>query len=161
MEDKAGEKVGAGEEEVKGGAQEKFIKGGSELRLNCHLRKATEPPAYIFWYHNKTMVNYSPDLGRAVYTHHDGMGSTLTVSLDLTMTLVSILTLFLCTQISSVGPDDGGNYTCAPPNIHPHSVIISIMDTEGKYAAVYRDGNTATRGTGGLLLTMFAVLKFC
>ena len=64
-------------------------------------------------------------------------------------------------QISSVGPDDGGNYTCAPPNIHPHSVIISIMDTEGKYAAVYRDGNTATRGTGGLLLTMFAVLKFC
>ena len=80
MEDKAGEKVGAGEEEVKGGAQEKFIKGGSQLRLNCHLRKATEPPAYIFWYHNKTMVNYSPDLGRAVYTHQDGMGSTLTVS---------------------------------------------------------------------------------
>lgn len=68
---------------------------------------------------------------------------------------------FPSTQISSVGPDDGGNYTCAPPNIHPHSVIISIMDTEGKYAAVYRDGNTATRGTGGMLLTMFAVLKFC
>ena len=89
MEDKAGEKVGAGEEEVKGGAQEKFIKGGSQLRLNCHLRKATEPPAYIFWYHNKTMVNYSPDLGRAVYTHQDGMGSTLTVSLDLNMTPVS------------------------------------------------------------------------
>ena len=89
MEDKAGEKVGAGEEEVKGGAQEKFIKGGSQLRLNCHLRKATEPPAYIFWYHNKTMVNYSPDLGRAVYTHQDGMGSTLTVSLDLNMTLVT------------------------------------------------------------------------
>ena len=82
MEDKAGEKVGAGEEELKGGAQEKFIKGGSQLRLNCHLRKATEPPAYIFWYHNKTMVNYSPDLGRAVYTHQDGMGSTLTVSPD-------------------------------------------------------------------------------
>ena len=105
------------------------------------------------------MVNYSPDLGRAVYTHQDGMGSTLTVRLD-PMTPVSH-NLHPFAQISSVGPDDGGNYTCAPPNIHPHSVIISIMDTEGKYAAVYRDGNTATRGTGGLLLTMFAVLKFC
>ena len=94
MEDKAGEKVGAGEEEVKGGAQEKFIKGGSQLRLNCHLRKATEPPAYIFWYHNKTMVNYSPDLGRAVYTHQDGMGSTLTVSLYPMTKSRTILTLF-------------------------------------------------------------------
>lgn len=67
-------------------------------------------------------------------------------------------------QISSVGPDDGGNYTCAPPNIHPHSVIISIMDTEGKYAAVYRDGNTgaARGGTRGLLLlTVFVIVKFC
>ena len=90
VEDKAGEKVGAGEEEVKGGAQEKFIKGGSQLRLNCHLRKATESPAYIFWYHNKTMVNYSPDLGRAVYTHQDGMGSTLTVSSDPTKMLLNL-----------------------------------------------------------------------
>ena len=72
--------------------------------------------------------------------------------------------LYPSLQISSVGPDDGGNYTCAPPNIHPHSVIISIMDTEGKYAAVYRDGNTGA--TGGvtsllLLLTVFALTKFC
>ena len=43
-------------------------------------------------------------------------------------------------QISSVESDDAGNYTCAPNNIHPHSVIINIMDTEGKYAAVHRDG---------------------
>ena len=63
-----------------------------------------------------------------------------------------------------MGPDDGGNYTCAPPNIHPHSVIISIMDTEGKYAAVYRDGNTAVTRQGDiirLLISMFALLKFC
>ena len=44
--------------------------------------QATEPPAYIFWFHNKTMVNYSPDLGREVATHRDGMGSTLTVSAE-------------------------------------------------------------------------------
>ena len=41
--------------------------------------------------------------------------------------------------------EDAGNYTCAPPNIHPHSVIVNIMDTEGKYAAVSRDGNSENR----------------
>ena len=43
-------------------------------------------------------------------------------------------------------------------------MIISIMDTEGKYAAVYRDGNTGITREGdiiGLLLAMFALLKFC
>ena len=54
-------------------------------------------------------------------------------------------------QISSVGSSDGGNYTCAPDNIHPHSVIVNIMDTEGKYAAVHRDG--LSRGAG-LAVTM-------
>ena len=60
-----------------------------------------------------------------------------------------------------MGPDDGGNYTCAPPNIHPHSVIISIMDTEGKYAAVYRDSAATWEARLGPMLTMFALLKFC
>ena len=32
---------------------EKFIKRGSELKLRCYLRKATEAPAYIFWFHNQ------------------------------------------------------------------------------------------------------------
>jgi len=103
---------------------EKFIKRGSELKLRCYLRKATEAPAYIFWFHNQTMVNYSPGLGREVVEHQDGRGSTLT--------------------IEEAGPRDGGNYTCAPHNIHPHSVIVNIMDTEGKYAAVHRDGNSGS-----------------
>ena len=60
-------------------ARLKFIQVGSQLKLNCYLRKATEPPAYIFWFHNKTMVNYSPELGRQVINHQDGMGSTLMV----------------------------------------------------------------------------------
>jgi len=106
-------------------ARLKFIQVGSQLKLNCYLRKATEPPAYIFWFHNKTMVNYSPELGRQVINHQDGMGSTL--------------------MIMSVEAEDAGNYTCAPPNIHPHSVIINIMDSEGKYAAVSRDGNSSVQ----------------
>ena len=80
MEDKSIKKsASASAEKESGGPHEKFIKVGSELKLNCYLRKATEAPAYIFWYHNKTMVNYSPEQGRTVRTHKDGVGSTLIV----------------------------------------------------------------------------------
>jgi hypothetical protein len=33
----------------------------------------------------------------------------------------------------------GGKYTCAPHNIHPDSVLVTIMDGEGKSAEVHRD----------------------
>ena len=139
-------------------ARLKFIQVGSQLKLNCYLRKATEPPAYIFWFHNKTMVNYSPELGRQVINHQDGMGSTLMVREN--FFLYTLQANFVGTfafkgshflifstifQIMSVEAEDAGNYTCAPPNIHPHSVIINIMDSEGKYAAVSRDGNSSVQ----------------
>ena len=57
--------------------------------------------------------------------------------------------------------DDGGNYTCAPPNIHPHSVIINIMDTEGKYAAVYRDGNSADTMCSITMLKCILIIIYC
>ena len=82
MEDKSTKKsasASAEKESSSDGPHEKFIKAGSELKLNCYLRKATEAPAYIFWYHNNTMVNYSPEQGRTVRTHNDGVGSTLIV----------------------------------------------------------------------------------
>ena len=59
----------------------------------------------------------------------------------------SLTGLIVCVQISAVGPGDAGNYTCAPPSIHPHSVIVRIVDTEGKYAAVHRDGNSGNTRT--------------
>ena len=48
-----------------------------------------------------------------------------------------ISTLFF--QITKAAAHDGGNYTCAPHNIHPDSVLVNIMDGEGKSAAVHRD----------------------
>ena len=64
-------------------------------------------------------------------------------------------------QIKSAEMDDGGNYTCAPPNIHPHSVIINIMDTEGKYAAVYRDGNSADTMCSIMMLKCILIIIYC
>ena len=74
-------------------------------------------------------------------------------------TSLTSLILPVCVQISAVGPGDAGNYTCAPPSIHPHSVIVRIVDTEGKYAAVHRDGNSGnTRTLHTVMVTMVMVV---
>lgn len=31
---------------------------GSSLRLVCVLRDNTQPPSYVFWYHDEQMINY-------------------------------------------------------------------------------------------------------
>jgi len=46
------------------GQQEKYLKPGSLLRLTCKVLQSTEPPLYLFWYHNNRMINY--DLHRGV-----------------------------------------------------------------------------------------------
>ena len=47
------EDLGGGSDSPGGGGerrtQEMFIKMGSQIRLNCQLRKATERPTFIFW----------------------------------------------------------------------------------------------------------------
>ena len=42
-------------------------------------------------------------------------------------------------QINSASNSDKGNYTCSPQNMMPDSVTVTIMDSEGKSAAVYKD----------------------
>jgi len=101
------------------GPKEMLIKSGSQIKLKCELKKATEKPEFIFWYHNLSMVNYSPRTGTVVTKYRNGWGSMLV--------------------INSASDSDGGNYTCSPHNIMPDSVIVTIMDREGKSAAVYKD----------------------
>ena len=42
-------------------------------------------------------------------------------------------------QIKSVGSEDAGLYRCCPHNIIPDTVTINIMDSDGNFAAVYKD----------------------
>lgn len=44
------------------GGPDKIVQQGSMLRLSCQVRKSTEPPTYLFWYHENRMINY--DLGK-------------------------------------------------------------------------------------------------
>ncbi|XP_069962729.1 uncharacterized protein dpr19 isoform X2 [Bactrocera oleae] len=48
------------------GAPDLHIDEGSSLRLECKLKKATENPAFVFWYHNNKMVNYDEQEGFSV-----------------------------------------------------------------------------------------------
>lgn len=146
VEDKSVKKSNKDHHENGNEPNEKFIKKDSQLKLNCYLRKATEKPLYIFWYHNNSMVNYSPDTGRKVVRHQDGWGSTL--------------------LITKAAAHDGGNYTCAPHNIHPDSVLVTIMDGEGKSAAVHRDEASSADSAKNsvmwfLIQLLFILKKFC
>ena len=48
------------------GGPEKLVDEGSQVALECELRRHTQPPEYVFWYHNRTMINFHS--GRKVRT---------------------------------------------------------------------------------------------
>ncbi|PNF35363.1 hypothetical protein B7P43_G02577 [Cryptotermes secundus] len=88
------------------GGPDKFVKSGSSLRLMCVLKKSTEPPVYVFWYHETRMINY--DLGRGVRVRHGRHFSELVVA--------------------EAHKHDSGNYSCVPSNAHPASISVHILN---------------------------------
>ncbi|XP_021712833.1 probable nitrile hydratase, partial [Aedes aegypti] len=48
------------------GAPDLHIDEGSTLRLECKLKRATEYPDYVFWYHQESMVNFDQQNGFSV-----------------------------------------------------------------------------------------------
>ena len=41
------------------GPSERYIQVGSSVRLTCVLKYYTDPPNFLFWYHNDRVINYS------------------------------------------------------------------------------------------------------
>ena len=66
-------------------------------------------------------------------------------------------------QIKSVGSEDAGLYRCCPHNIIPDTVTINIMDSDGNFAAVYKDsvssGSSVMISDINLLLGLLLVLR--
>lgn len=93
--------------------EEYHIDTGSSLSLVCIIEKATEPPAYVFWYHNDRMVNYDSERGISVTTTP---GRRTHSQLSIKKAVVS----------------DSGNYTCAPARSLPASIQVFVAGSEVK-----------------------------
>ncbi|XP_058067398.1 uncharacterized protein LOC131216830 [Anopheles bellator] len=108
-------------------APDLHIDEGSTLRLECKLKRATESPLYVFWYHEDRMVNYDQEDG---------------VSVSSSKLTSSILT------VRNATARHGGNYTCAPANARQSSVYVHVLKGEKPEAMQVPHKNpTATSGS--------------
>ena len=62
-----------------------------------------------------------------------------------------------------MGSEDAGLYRCCPHNIIPDTVTINIMDSDGNFAAVYKDSVSSQSSVMisdiNLLLGLLLVLR--
>ncbi|KAH1007522.1 hypothetical protein HUJ04_004744 [Dendroctonus ponderosae] len=86
------------------GAPDLHIRAGSRLRIVCRLRHSTEPPAYVFWYHDHRMINHDP---------------RVRVTIDRSTSIL---------RIEDVDPSFSGNYTCYPANAIPSYVNVHVLN---------------------------------
>ncbi|XP_066958474.1 neurotrimin-like isoform X1 [Macrobrachium rosenbergii] len=88
------------------GPKERVVAAGSDLQLVCIFKNFTAPPAYVFWYQDEKMVNY--DSSRGIFVSSGGRDH-------------SIL------KVQTASEEHQGNYTCAPANIAPSSVLVHVI----------------------------------
>lgn len=103
------------------GAPDLYLRAGSQLRLVCTLKQSTEPPAYVFWYHEQRMINY--DMGVEVVE-----GSSSSVLL-----------------LQDADKMHDGNYTCSPSNAVPASINVHVLNaTAEEKPAAMQHANTSS-----------------
>ncbi|XP_045108287.1 leucine-rich repeats and immunoglobulin-like domains protein 2 [Portunus trituberculatus] len=117
------------------GGPEKYVRVGSSLRLVCVLRGNTEPPAYVFWYHGRHMINFHDT--REVRVENSG----------------ALSVLFL----SHVSASDSGNYTCAPSNTRAAYILIHVLKG-GETPAAIHSGERKTNTPPCLFLLLLLLL---
>ncbi|KAJ8925604.1 hypothetical protein NQ315_009444, partial [Exocentrus adspersus] len=112
------------------------VRAGSLLRLVCTLRHSTEPPEYVFWYHEQRMINHDP----GVSVTADRASSVL--------------------QLEEADASHSGNYTCYPSNAIPAYVNVHVLNaTEEENPAAMLHANSSDVSTAlfiGIILALFA-----
>ncbi|XP_048519382.1 neuronal growth regulator 1-like [Dendroctonus ponderosae] len=111
------------------GAPELYIRAGSLLRLVCTLKHSTEPPAFVFWFHEQRMINY--DQGISVVESRSS----------------SIL------HLQDADKSHNGNYTCSPSNAVPASINVHVLNaTAEEKPAAMQHANSSRSSSSSFLL---------
>lgn len=121
------------------GPAEKFVRPGSTLQLHCLVKKSTEVPSYLFWYHNFRMINYDVEQGVNVSTDLISRESWL--------------------EVPRASDRHSGNYTCEASNAQPARVLVHVFKGDNPAAMQHSMASSPSVMACTALLTMFATLK--
>ncbi|XP_029160551.1 uncharacterized protein LOC114932492 [Nylanderia fulva] len=121
------------------GPVEKFVRPGSTLQLHCLVKKSTETPLYVFWYHNFRMINYDVDQGVNVSTDLANRESWL--------------------EVPRASDRHSGNYTCEANNAQPARVLVHVFKGDNPAAMQHSMASSPSMMACTALLTMFVTLK--
>ncbi|KAJ2938489.1 hypothetical protein O0L34_g12936 [Tuta absoluta] len=126
------------------GESDLYVKAGSTVSLKCVITQALEEPAYIFWYHNdERVLNYDRSL------------------VEIRMERITPDTTVGNLIIYNPRREDSGNYSCAPSNLDPASVVLHVLS--GEQPAAMQHGNSGSAHAprpptlAGALATLAAV----
>ncbi|KAM7285145.1 hypothetical protein ISCGN_032107 [Ixodes scapularis] len=109
------------------GGPDLHVEAGSALNLTCSISESPEAPAFVFWYHQGRLVNFE-------------RGGRVVVAKGRNGSAVSRLLL------PAVQAADSGNYTCNPANANATWVLVHVLESHRRLAAVQNDA-------GGMALT--------
>lgn len=121
------------------GPSEKFVRPGSTLQLHCQVKKSTESPSYLFWYHNIRMINYDVDQGVNVTTDLSARESWL--------------------EVPRASGRHSGNYTCEASNAQPARVFVHIFNGDNPAAMQHSLASSPSVIACSALMTLSTALK--
>nr|XP_015837660.1 PREDICTED: titin isoform X3 [Tribolium castaneum] len=116
------------------GAPDLHVRAGSSLRLVCTILRSTEPPVYVFWYHDQRMINH--DVG-------------VSVTIDRTSSVL---------QLQDADTTHSGNYTCDPANAIPAYINVHVLNaTEEENPAAMLHASSSGISTALFMTIMLIV----
>ncbi|XP_051175178.1 zwei Ig domain protein zig-8-like isoform X1 [Leptopilina boulardi] len=121
------------------GPAEKFVRPGSTLQLHCMVKKSTETPSYLFWYHNIRMINYDVQQGVNVSTDLLARESWL--------------------EVPRASVRHSGNYTCEASNAQPARVFVHIFNGDNPAAMQHSLASSPSVIACTALMTLLTALK--
>ncbi|KAG0426435.1 hypothetical protein HPB47_026454, partial [Ixodes persulcatus] len=102
------------------GGPDLHFEAGYPLNLTCSISESPEAPAFVFWYHQSRLVNFEH-------------GGRVVVAKGRNGSAVSRLPLPAVRAVHS------GNCTCDPANANATWVLVHVLESHRRLAAVQKD----------------------